>query len=103
MQNYAAGWNMGGYGAEPDNIWVTDDWQSAVTYLADTIDTWWNQDYWSLEPDAPAETVDARYLDIHTELHNMPTGPEYHGIVADQGGYAYHFWIVPTDEPMQDE
>lgn len=100
MQNYAAGWNLGAYSPDPDHVYITDDWQAAVTYLADTIDRWWDQDY-----DSGSEThdqVDGRYLPIHTELHNMPTGPEYHGIVPDALGYDYHLWIVPTDEPADE-
>lgn len=100
MQNYAAGWNMGGYSPDPDNIHITDDWQSAVTYLADTIDRWWDQDY-----DSGSETpeqVDGRYLPIHTALHSAPQPPEWHGKVTLANGYYWYLWIAESDEPADE-
>jgi len=100
MPNYAAGFNMGGYSADPDSIIITDDWQSAIHYLADTIDRWWDQDY--LMADGGPSEADTRYLDTHTELHNAPSAPEYHAVVNDARGYSWHLWVVPTDEPVDD-
>ena len=105
MQNYAAGWNMGGYSPDPDNIHVTDDWQSAVAYLSDTIGRWWDQDYdaiGELPWGETAEQVDGRYLGIHTALHNAPQPPEWHGKVTLANGYDWHLWITETDEPADE-
>lgn len=100
MTNYAAGWNLGGYSPDPDHVYVTDDWESAVTYLAEIVDAWWDQEYDMDNPDK--DGIDGRYLPIHTELHNIPTGPEWHGSVPDHNGYGYHLWITPTDEPVDE-
>ncbi len=95
---YATGWNMGGYSPDPDHIYIPDDWQSAIKYLTDAIDIWWDQDYDYVTDPEEKLAIDARYLDVHTELHNMPAEGEYHAVINDINGYAQHLWIVPTDE-----
>lgn len=100
---YAAGWNMAGYSPEPDNIYVTEDWESAIAYLADTIDRWWDHDYDYLTDPEEKLATDARYLDVHAELHNMPAEGEYHAAVNDINGHWHHLWVVPTNEIPEDE
>ena len=101
MTNYAAGWNMGGYSPDPDNVWVTDSFESAVTYLADTVDRWWDSDY-DLDDD-PAD-IDGRYLTAHSELHNVGTVPrDIDVVVQDPNGYDHHLWIMATDQEVTDE
>jgi hypothetical protein len=101
MTNFAAGWNMAGYGAEPDNVWVFDSFESAIAYLVAEVEHWWDGDY--MGDDDPAE-IDGRYLDAHTALHNAgTTGSEFSTVVHGANGYPTVLWVVPTDEPMEEE
>ncbi|MHB1100343.1 MAG: hypothetical protein ACYCZR_12390 [Burkholderiales bacterium] len=129
--NYVAGWNMGGYSPDPEHLWITDSFESAVAYLLDTVERWWDQDYMGVfcdcpchpnvarmtdehkpeqcwcasDPDTPSpEDVDGRYLQAHTDLHNAGTvGPTFSTVVYDPNGYPYTFWIDVTDEEIDDE
>ena len=99
MTNYAAGWNMGGYSPDPDNVMVTDSFESAVTYLADTVEYWWDQDYEIADSGDARLRIDGRYLDAHTALHivgSVPTAVSV--VVQDANGYDYYLWIVETEE-----
>ena len=101
MTNWAAGWNMGGYSPDPDHVMVTDSFETAVAYLVDTVDRWWDSDY---DTGDDASTIDGRYLDAHTMLHNVGASPsEISVTVQDAGGYDYHLWVVPTSEPVDGE
>lgn len=100
MTAYAAGWNQVGYSPNPDHVYVTDDWQRAVEYLADTIERWWDEDYEMVaEKVASRESIDATYLDAHTALHNAPSGPEFSLVVHDRNGGPWTLWIQETEEP----
>lgn len=100
MTNYAAGWNMGDYSPDPDNVWVTDGFENAVAYLVDTVDRWWDSDYDT--GDDPA-SIDGRYLDAHTELHNVGSVPtEVSVVVQDANGYDHYLWIMETKEEISE-
>lgn len=100
MTNWVAGWNMAGYAPDPDNLYVTDDWDRAVSYLAETIEHWWDGDYMVTEGD---DDIDSHYIDAHTELHNASTPRPLSVAVTDLRGYMTFLWIEPTDEEPTDE
>lgn len=104
MTHYAAGWNMASYSPEPDNIWITDSFESAVQYLVSEVEHWWDGDYMGQSEDESADDIDGRYLTAHADLHNAGTiGPEFSTVVYDPNGYPYTFWITETEEEMDDE
>jgi len=75
---YTAGWNTPGH--MPDSVDEFEYLEEAVAFLANEIEFRWDGDYWSLN-DPPSgdemDAVDAKYLDIHTALHNI--GNDFHG------------------------
>lgn len=101
MVNWCAGWNMAGYGAEPDDVWVFDSFEDAIAYLVAEVEHWWDGDY--MGEDDPG-AIDARYVTAHTDLHNAGTsGVEFSTVVHGANGYPTVLWVVPTDEPVSVE
>ena len=75
---YVAGWNAPGYLPDTDEpLPEFDTFEEAVAYLVQQVDRHWDQDYEAQTTDAthtelPSNDnpVDARYLPVHTSLHN---------------------------------
>lgn len=90
---------MGGYSPDPDHVYVTDNYASAVVYLVDTLERWWDSDY---DSDDDKMTVDARYVSAHADLNNIgDSESELSVTVYDANGYAHYLWITQTDEPLE--
>jgi len=92
---YAAGVNLPGHLA--DDVVEFAHWEDAVGYLADIIDCWWNIEY-DFERDKPEKdrdfhSIDARYIKIHTDLHNAPQPPIFEGISRDKFNNDWEIWI----------
>ena len=108
---YVAGFNMAGSMPNPDSNYVTDNWNDAVTYLVDTIDLWWDQDYqmqdWQIEQgfeftESEKEEVDHRYINAHTDLHNAPTPPYFSTIAYDYAGNVWELWIAEVEGELDE-
>lgn len=106
---YTAGWNMPGYLPESEPA-TLDTFNEAVAYLADTVSRFWDEDYDGVdgleEPERTEarESVDGKWLPVHTDLHNSP-------VVHDDGTRSLTlytpdtglvFWIVPAPEDDTD-
>ena len=109
QQYWVAGYNLSPYMPDPDNLFVTAEWSDALTYLVDTLERWWDQEYERVEPDEIGDSdaaarleIDGRYLEAHTALHNAPRGT-VSVAVTNGRGYTEHLWIEPTDEKPEDE
>ena len=90
---YIAGWNMPGYmpESEPEEF---DTAREAVQYLLDTVERFWDSD-----ADVPNLEADARWLGIHTALHNALTSTEdLEDFAGDTGDMSLVFWIERSEE-----
>ena len=101
---FIAGWNLAGCVSDPDSNYVTDNWNDAVTYLREIIESWWDADYaiaeWEEENDLSSEAkqeVDNRYLNAHTLLHNSPPPPDFFALTQDYAGNNWEMWIVEAE------
>jgi hypothetical protein len=106
MSNYVAGWNMASYSPDPDHLYITDTFASAIAYLADTVERWWDSDYMGPDADTPEgrEAIDGRYLTAHTELHNAgELGPTFQTVTYDANGYPYVFFVDVTEEDIPED
>lgn len=98
---FTAGWNMPGYSpeSEPSEF---DTFAEARTYLVDEVTRFWDQDYDSAtgrdkhEEMAAREDADARWLPVHTELHNAVDTDTTFDATCGDGHLA--FWITPAEE-----
>ena len=105
QQYWVAGYNLSPYAPDPDNLFVTGEWSDALTYLVDTLELWWDQEYELVEPDefgssdadAWAE-IDGRYLDAHTALHNASQGELVSVTITNNRGHIEHLWIGRSTE-----
>lgn len=86
---YTAGWNMSGYLPETDPEHF-DTFAEAIAYLAETVERFWDQD---TDGDIDA---DARWLPVHTDLHNTATPPAEGLFLTCTGDGHLAFWIEPT-------
>ena len=111
QQYWVAGYNLSPYMPDPDNLFVTGEWSDALTYLVDTLESWWSLEYEVLparddwqdgEYEAAVDDIDGRYLEAHTALHNAPVGT-VSVLLTNDRGYTEHLWIEPTDEKPEDE
>ncbi len=108
---YIAGFNLAGCVSDPDSNYITDNWNDAVVFLVDTLDSWWEADYgiaeWEEENEdtssAAKQEVDNRYLDAHTALHNSPQPPYFSAITQDYAGNDWEIWIVEAEGDFEEE
>lgn len=106
---FVAGWNLAGCVSNPDSNFLTDDWNAAVTYLVDQIESWWDADYdmdeWQVEQgyDSSKSEIDARYINAHADLHNNPMPPNFNSITYDYAGNVWEIWIVETEGDFEEE
>lgn len=99
---YTAGWNVPGYLSESDPE-TFDTYGEAVQYLTETVDRFWDDDYTAADEE-DRERADARWLDVHTRLHNAAPAQDT-GDHEDSGTFQEYagdgrlvFWITPTEE-----
>jgi len=104
-QYWVAGYNLSPYAPDPDNLFVTAEWSDALTYLVDTLERWWDQEYELVEPDEIGDSdeaarlgIDDRYLDAHTALHNASQGEVVSVTITNDRGHIEHLWMQPTSE-----
>lgn len=104
MVNWCVGWNMCAYSPDPDVLWVTDDYGAAVDYLLDTLERWFGQDgeSWDDATDrCPWDQRNDEYLSVVSEVEGQRVnGAEVSALFPERNGYDWHFWVVPTDEPV---
>jgi len=80
---YLAGWNVPGCLPESEPLQCETE-EEAFRYLVERVDAFWDDDA-SVDPEA----ADARWLPIHTALHNAPTVPWVEGVP----GANLAFWV----------
>ena len=88
---YVAGWNTPGYlpEMEPQEF---DSAHDAVGFLCDAVHRFWDEDYDSYED---WEGVDAKWLPIHTDLHNgSSTSDSLNTYTSDN---SLVFWFHPVE------
>ena len=61
---YIAGWNTPGCLSEYESA-VFDNETDAISYLAATVDLFWDEDYLG---DEPHDAIDNRWMDLHSSL-----------------------------------
>ena len=89
MNAYIAGWNIPGYLPETEPA-IFDNETDAIRYLTDTIDWFWDGDYWANEAES-----DERWADISSSLSDE-TAP----FNVQNGDGSLTFWvsIIPRSE-----
>lgn len=94
---YTAGWNIPGClpESEPQEF---DTFSEAKAYLVDTVELFWDQDYDRVTA-GKREPIDARWLEVHTALHNAGAshddGTQHFAQTTGDGHL--HFWITPKE------
>lgn len=98
MTRFVAGWNQPGYMPNPDDMWVQDDFQEAVTYLRQQIDHWWDGDYMAHSEMGGTSVIDARYQRAEAALVSATQAPVSALVYNDRGEVDYVLWIDKAEE-----
>ena len=101
---YTAGWNIPGCLPDTTEDAATfDTFNEAVAYLAQEAERFWDQDQdlmGAQDYTGPEDAADARWLPVHTALHNAPVTHDdgTHTFSETCGDGHLTFWIQPTEE-----
>ena len=91
---YIAGWNTPGYLPESEPA-VFETQGEAIGYLSDTVDRFWDEDYYDPRDDESREAIDNRWLDVFS---NLPYETAPFNIVNNDRSLTFWVSVVPKSD-----